>query len=276
MKLGVNTYGYIWSTPMADCVRRLHDLGYCDFEVVVNPPHCALDEDDVPARRRLASSLQAEGIALRSLNLPSLDTNLASSMARTRAYSVEVFRAAIDLASDLGIAHLVTVPGRMSPLLPPAMAQREGWMRESLDALIPHAQSRGVGLALENVPFASFPDAKSLGSFVRSIGSPTLSVCYDVANAHFIGEPPGQGLAMVRELVSIVHLSDTTRGAWRHDEVGRGDVPFAEVLATLDEIGYAGTCMLEIIDPHPEAAILRSHRALAELGFSACPAQATA
>ena len=27
-ELAVNTYGYIWSTPAADCVRRLADLGY--------------------------------------------------------------------------------------------------------------------------------------------------------------------------------------------------------------------------------------------------------
>src|SRR6185369_12927581 len=106
VKLGINTYGYIWSTPMTDCVRRLHGLGYDDFEIVVNPPHCPLDEGDSYSRRRLASSLQAEGIALRSLNLPSLDTNLASPMARMRAYSVGVFRSAIDLASDLGIARL--------------------------------------------------------------------------------------------------------------------------------------------------------------------------
>jgi len=276
VKLGINTYGYIWSTPMADCVRRLHGLGYDDFEIVVNPPHCPLDEGDSYSRRRLASSLQAEGIALRSLNLPSLDTNLASPMARMRAYSVGVFRSAIDLASDLGIARLVVVPGRMNPLLPPAMAQRETWMRESLDALIPYAERRGVGLALENVPFASFPDAQSLGRFVRSVGSPAVSVCYDAANAHFIGESPAEGLAMLRDLVTIVHLSDTTRSAWRHDEVGRGDVPFAQTLAALDEIGYAGTCMLEIIDPDPEAAILRSHRALAALGFPACPAEALA
>jgi L-ribulose-5-phosphate 3-epimerase len=267
VKIGVNTYGYIWSTPMAECVRRLHDLGYDDFEVVINPPHCPLDESNPQSRRRLASALQAEGIALRSLNLPSLDTNLASPMARMRAYSVEVFRSTIDLASDLGIARLVTVPGRMNPLLPPSMAQREGWMRESLDALIPYAEDRGVGLALENVPFASFPDAKSLGAFVRSIRSPVLSVCYDAANAHFIGESPAQGLTLLRDLVTIVHLSDTTRSAWRHDEVGRGDVPFAPTLAALDQIGYAGSCMLEIIDPEPEAAILRSHRALAALGF---------
>jgi len=273
--LGINTYGFIWSTAMADCVRRLHARGYSEFELVVNPPHLSLD-DDRAQRTRLGAALRAEGIVLRSLNLPSLDTNLASSMARMRAYSVQVFRDAIDLAADLGIAHLITVPGRMSPLLPPPIEQREGWMRESLEALLPHAKERGVGLALENVPFAAFPDAASLGAFVRGIGDPTLSVCYDAANAHFIGESPAAGLRELRGLVSVVHLSDTTRGAWRHDEVGRGDVPFAEIAPALDEIGYTGPCMLEIIDPAPSAAIVRSHRALAAQGFADGPAEAGA
>lgn len=273
--LGVNTYGYIWAAPMADCVRDLHALGYDEFELVVNPPHLSLDGDR-RQRTRLGAALRAEGIVLRSLNLPSLDTNLASSMARMRAYSVGVFRDAIDLAADLGIAHLITVPGRMSPLLPPPVEQREAWMRESLDALLPHAKERGVGLALENVPFASFPDAASLGAFVRGIGDPALSVCYDAANAHFIGESPADGLRQLRGLVSVVHLSDTTRSAWRHDEVGRGDVPFEQIAPALAEIGFTGTCMLEIIGPQPTAAILRSHRALATHGFSDCPAEVLA
>lgn len=275
-ELGVNTYGYIWSTPAVECVQRLGALGYREFELVVNPPHLGLDAVDAAERRRIVAALRWEGMALRSLNLPSLDTNLASSLSRMRAYSVQVFRDAIDLAADLGIPYLVTVPGRMSPLLAPTPAQREGWMRESLDALIPHAEARGVGLALENVPFASFPDAPSLGAFVRSVGSPVLSVCYDAANAHFIGESPGEGLRRLRDLVRIVHLSDTRRGAWRHDEVGLGDVPFDEVRVALDEIDFDGACMLEIIDARPEPAILRSHRALAALGFGPCPTEVAA
>jgi L-ribulose-5-phosphate 3-epimerase len=272
--LGINTYGFIWSTPMADCVRSLHALGYDEFEVVINPPHLSLDDSSRAQRESLAGALRAEGIRLRSLNLPSLDANLASPMARTRAYSVQMFRDAIDLAADLGIAHLITVPGRMNPLLAPSPQQRQMWMAESLHALLPHAQARGVGLALENVPFASFPDARSLGDFVRSMDSPDLSVCYDVANAHFIGESPVQGLRQLGKLVSIVHLSDTTRTAWRHDEVGRGDVAFGEVAQVLAETGFEGSCMLEIIDPNPTQVIVRSHRALAELGFPSCPAGA--
>jgi L-ribulose-5-phosphate 3-epimerase len=271
--LGINTYGYIWSTPLADCLRRLAELGYREFEPVINPPHLALDEGDRAWRRRLASAMRADGIVVRSVNLPSLDANLASSMRRMRDYSVGVFRAAIELAADLGASNLITVPGRVNPLLAPPMAQRIAWMRESLEQLIPHAEAHGISLALENVPFASFPDADSLLTFVRGMASPTLSICYDVANAHFIGESPAAGLRLVRDLLNVVHCSDTTRSAWRHAEVGAGDVPFAEVHAALDEIGFQGPCMLEIIDTRPEEAILRSHRALAGFGFAPCPTE---
>ncbi|WP_238812983.1 sugar phosphate isomerase/epimerase family protein [Paraburkholderia sp. SG-MS1] len=266
--LGVNTYGYIWSTPAAECVRRLAALGYREFELVLNPPHLALDEFKSGERRQFAALLAADGLVARSLNVPSLDHNLASPMRRMRQYSVNLFIDAIDLAADIGAAHLVVVPGRMSPLFAPPQQQREAWMRESLDALVPHAERRGVTLALENVPFASFPDAVTLGAFVRRYASASLAVCYDVANAHFIGESPAAGLRELRELVRLIHLSDTTRETWRHDEVSLGDVPFSEVPAALDEINFNGACMLEIISSEPERAIERSHRALSAFGFA--------
>jgi L-ribulose-5-phosphate 3-epimerase len=266
--IGVNTYGYIWTTPWEACLRRLAALGYGEFELVVNPPHLPLDADDAAHRRAAAQALRDEGVVVRSVNLPSLDANLASPLAQAREYSVHLFRQAIDLAADLGAEHLITVPGRVNPLLAPSVPLRVRWLEQTLGALIPHAQARGVGLALENVPFASLPDAKSLCAFVRSIGSPVLSVCYDVANAHFIGESPAAGLREAAGLVRVVHLSDTTRSAWRHAEVGKGDVPFAEIAGALEETGYEGPCMLEIIEPDPESAIVRSHRALADAGFA--------
>ena len=30
--IGINTYAYAWTTPAADVVRRLADLGYRGFE----------------------------------------------------------------------------------------------------------------------------------------------------------------------------------------------------------------------------------------------------
>lgn len=268
-QLGVNTYGYIWSMRAADCVRHLAGMGYRHFELMINPPHLPLDDFDQTARRELRSVLHDAGATVTALNMPSLDHNLASPLARVRQASIAMFSEAIDLAADLGAPWLVVVPGRMNPLFPPPMSARMGWISDSIAALLPRAAARGVGLAIENVPFASFPDAKSLGDFVRGFNSPTVGVCYDAANAHFIGESPAEGIAALADLMRVFHLSDTHRTVWRHDRVGLGSVPFGEVGRALDVAGYQGACTMEIIDADPDRALRDSHRALARLGIAA-------
>ena len=267
-ELCINTYGYIYSTPAADCVRRLVDLGYCHFELMIHPPHLPIDGFSPEARRDLRAAIEAAGATIDSLNMPSLDHNLASPLSRVRAASVAMFSDAIDLAADLGVEWLVTVPGRMSPLFPPAPADRKTWITESIETLIPRAEARGVGLAIENVPFASFPDAASLGDFVRGLGSPMLGVCYDAANAHFIGESLTEGVACLADLLRVAHLSDTNRQVWRHDRIGLGDVPVAEFARALDDADFRGPCTLEIIDSDPQGAVLDSHRAIESFGFA--------
>jgi L-ribulose-5-phosphate 3-epimerase len=275
-ELGINTYGYIWSMSAADCVRRLAALNYRQFELLLQPPHLPLDDFGPAARRELRRVLDDAGAKHTAINLPSLDHNLASPFSRVRAASVQMFADAIDLAADLGAEWLVTVPGRMSPLFPPCLEDRTNWLTDGISKLLPRADARGIGLAIENVPFAGLPDAASLGRFVRSFQTATVAVCYDAANAHFIGESPAEGIAQLADLLRIVHLSDTGRNAWRHDPVGTGSVPFAEVARALDAVGFDGACTLEIIDRDLDAAILRSHRALTPLGFTTCHTETTA
>jgi sugar phosphate isomerase/epimerase len=266
-KVGINTYAYAWTTPAIDCVQRLADIGYRSFELLVHPPHLPLEDFDQPSRRRLAAALSEIGAVDCSVNLPSLDHNLASPWPQVRSASIAMFKQTIDLASDLNIPWLVTVPGRMSPLAPPTTADRTNWMRESIERLLPHARARGLKLAIENVPMASFPDADSLGAFVRSFRSPDVAVCYDAANAHFIGESPSDGIRKLADLLRIVHVSDTTRTVWRHDPIGTGTVPFAEVAKALQGIGFTGPTMMEILADDPDAALTRSHDILATVGF---------
>ena len=221
----------------------------------------------------MRKTVEGAGARIDSLNFPSLDHNLASAYDRVRKASVAMFLDAIDLAADLGADWLVTVPGRMSPLFPLPLADRVGWMTDSISELLPRARDRGIGLAIENVPFASFPDAASLGAFVRSFDTPTIGACYDAANAHFIGEHPGEGVAQLADVLRVAHLSDTWRTAWRHERIGLGDVPVEDFARALDKAGFAGPCTLEIIDRDPETAILDSHRAIERFGFAPCGAE---
>lgn len=267
--IGINTYAYAWTMPAAETVRRLSDLGYRAFELLVHPPHLPIEDFTPASRRELAALLARLDTARCSMNLPSLDHNMASAWARVRRASVAMFEDTIDLAADLGIPWLVTVPGRISALSPASMEDRTRWMREGIEAILPRAEKRGVGLAIENVPFASFPDAASLGAFVRGFGSPAVAACYDAANAHYIHEDPAEGIRQLADQIRIIHLSDTPQDVWKHDPVGTGTVPFAAVAAAIAEIGFEGPTMLEIVDGDPEAAITRSHDLLAEAGFPA-------
>lgn len=264
---GINTYGYIWSHPLKDCLQQLAPLGYRQFEGVINPPHL---DPEMPAaqRRALRTYMEGEGLSFTSLNLPSLDTNLASPFLAARDYTITMFRKALILAEDLGAPRLVTVPGRLNPLLPCPPAQSRAFVQDTIGALIPFARDLGIGLAIENVPFAALPRSRDIRSFLDEMGhEDVLCACYDVANAHFIGEPPEEGIACLGDRIKLVHCSDTTRSAWRHDLVGKGDVPFAQLAAALDAHAYAGPILLEIIDRDALGSILHSHHALAGLGL---------
>jgi L-ribulose-5-phosphate 3-epimerase len=137
----------------------------------------------------------------------------------------------------------------------------------ALDRLAPLARQVGTRLLIENMPFAFLPDADALMKAVDGYGDDGIRVIYDVANAHFIGEAPTDGLRRVRDRLSLVHFSDTTRQSYKHDAIGRGDVPLAGVASAMSEIGYSELPMLEVISRNPDADIADSCRRLQQAGF---------
>jgi sugar phosphate isomerase/epimerase len=113
--------------------------------------------------------------------------------------------------------------------------------------------------------------ADQLADFAAQVGSPRVGICYDIANAHFIGEDTAEGVRRVRSHLGMVHLSDTRRDAWRHDPVGQGNCDFAGFAAALADIGYTSSSMLEIVAENPAAQIVESHRRIAQWGWNPPP-----
>jgi len=115
------------------------------------------------------------------------------------------------------------------------------------------------------MPFAFLPAIGQLLSALKRYGNDKVRVVYDAANAHFIGEDFADGLRQCHRELALVHLSDTGRQVYRHDPVGQGTVPFADVLRACAEIGHTMRPMLEIISPDPDKDILASARKLAAI-----------
>lgn len=268
LPVGVNTMSFMWRASARDALETLARAGYRRFELMAQPPHLdpMMGRADAIA---LARFLRDAGLTVETINLPSLDQNLASASAEMRDYSVRLFERLIAIADAVGASAVVVVTGRVNPLIPPPRRDLEAWFADAFERVLRAARASGVRLLLENIPMGVYPRADQLAAFAERIDSPTVGICYDIANAHFIGEDVAAGLRQVRARLGIVHLSDTGREVWRHDPVGQGTCDFAAFGATLREIGYTATSMLEIVADPPVEHIVESHRRIAALGWAA-------
>ena len=263
---GVNTYSYIFDGSAAETVARLADQGYGGVELMFFPGHLWPAEFDASSLRGLRNLCETR-LRLVAVNMPNVDMNIAAAAEETRAYTIDLLTKFVRCAGELGAGGIIVGPGKPNPLFPMPRDRMVSYFYRGLDVLAPLARQVGTKLFIENMPFAFLPDAELLMKVVDGYGDDSIRVIYDVANAHFIGEAPTEGLRRVRDRLSLVHFSDTTRQVYKHDPLGRGDVPLAGLAAAMKGVGYRELPMLEIISHHPDADIADSCRRLQEAGF---------
>lgn len=269
--VGIHTYSYIWKLSARDTLAHLADRGYRLVELLVNRPHLWPEELGTAERRAVAKLLAERDLRVEVLNPPSLDLNLVSPSPEMRAMTRAHYRKVIELAADWGVPWVLVVPGKTHPLLPAPSDLVWGWFEEALAELDRLAEDKGLGIVLENIPMAFIPTADGLMKAIDRLGNDRLGVCYDAANATFIGEAPGEGLKRVAPRVKVVHLSDTRLDKWDHSTIGSGVVRFDEVAAAMRETGLQVPTMLEIISPNGDEDIAKSHAAIAGLGWEVVP-----
>jgi sugar phosphate isomerase/epimerase len=263
---GVNTYSYIFGGSAADTIARLADQGYGGVELMFFPGHLWPAELDAAKLRKLRQ-LCEQRLRLVAVNMPNVDMNIAAAADEMRSYTLDLLTKLVRCAGELGAGGIIVGPGKANPLFPMPRDRMISHFYRALDVLAPLARQVGTRLFIENMPFAFLPDAEALMKVVDGYGDDSVRVIYDVANAHFIGESPAQGLRRVRDRLSLVHFSDTTRQSYKHDAIGCGDVPLAGLASVMKEVGYTELPMLEVISLNPDADIADSCNRLREAGF---------
>ena len=266
-RFGINTYSYTRSHKAEDCLRHLAGRGYRHFEVMMIPGH--FWPTGAGGSEALARVAAAEGLRIVSLNMPNVDYNIAALAEEAREYALGIVERMVRAAGALGASAVIFGPGKANPFFPAPGEELAGHFHRALDRLAPLAEAAGTRLLVENLPVAFLPDAESMMNTLDAYGNERIGICYDVANAHFIGEDLGVGLRRVASRLGLVHASDTTRALYRHDKVGAGDVPFASIPPVLEEIGYRAVPVLEIITTeNPDAAIDDGVCRLGEMGWT--------
>lgn len=265
--LGLNTYSFIQQGPIEACLAEFED-DFNIFELVMYPGHLWPAERSPAARAKLRAQIEAQGARVPTVNMPNVDINIVAEAPEMRSHCRRLLTDIIRLAGDLGAEAVIVGPGKANPLFPEARTVLEDRLAAALDDLRPVAKAAGVGLWLENMPFAFLPRSADLKAFLDRYGADDLGVVYDAANALFAGEDFSLGLKNLAPRLHLTHVSDTGRFAYRHDPVGDGIVSFADFREALKDIGHRRPPVLEVIAAsNPAGAVRRSAELLLSMGY---------
>lgn len=272
LSVAASTFPFLYSRDGLDALKHLRGLGFDAFEMMIFPPHCWPRELSVAQRRETKAWLDGEGARLTSFCYPLLDNNPNGVDRLMRAYTLDRYREAIDLAAEWNCPYVVAIPGPVSSLINPPRDWMLNWFVEGVQELVRYAKGTGVEILLENVPFTFLPTAQDMADTAALIG-PEVGINYDICNAAFIKEDPAEAIRMLGALVKNVHISDSGYGEFKHERLGTGIVDPAPVAVALKDIGYTGATVLEIITDallpgaDPDGDILASKDILVQNGW---------
>ena len=182
-------------------------------------------------------------------------TDVAASISLT-CYDEEVIHNAhkyIDLAAELG-AHGVRVFAGESPKthVDEILCDWEGVIR-SLQELCDYAAPLGVEIWLET--HSEFSTGRVCAKAVDEAGRPNLKVIWDVIHSLEYHETLEDSVEYLKDCLAHVHLKDgrphedAAVYQYIHTDLGAGTMPWAEVAAVLNNIGYDGYYSLEWESP---------------------------
>jgi sugar phosphate isomerase/epimerase len=245
LRIGMTTFGYLYHESLESSLESIAQAGFVLVEIAPVPPHLFVASLDREQRTRLRRRLVDNGLTCVSVN--PVELNLISTNPDLREVALRHYQASILLARDLGAQIVVVIPGRQSPLIPMPRDAAVRLVLEQLSRLVKDAHEHRVDLAIETVPFGFVESTDEVASLVHQIGDERVGIALDVANI-FSKEDVPLAVARAAPSLMIAHLSDTWRNRWAHTAIGVGEVNFAEYVGALEESGFEGPCIYELVD----------------------------
>ena len=257
MKLGVSTYSWLWSQTVEDAVRILGDNGIRRVEFSISPPHFNLDAYRPGSYRKLRKVMDEYGMEAVSVNIPSMDINIASPFPEMRRMTVGLYKRLALVAAELNAKIMIIPPGKRHPLLPPDYNLIYSYAKDSICQLADHIQDTDLIIGVETLPSLFIDTTTQLKTLVNDIASEHVKIVYDAANVFGL-EDPAETLKEVREELCLLHLSDTKRSKWEHNILGTGELDSKAFIDAAKAIGYDGHLVLEVISSDGIGGILHS------------------
>jgi sugar phosphate isomerase/epimerase len=249
--LGVSTYSYWHFTPQKYPIENVIEdaarLGFDGVEIL----HRQMAEESTGYLNKLKRMAFVNGLDLYML---SIHQDFVDPDADKRQKDIEHTKHTIDLAHQMGIPAIRLNTGRWNTIRsfddlmkaggdePPIEGHKDDdafqWVIDSIEKCLPHAEERGVVMALENHwGLSTKPD--NLLRIYKAINSPWLGMNVDTGN--YVGDPYPQ-MEQLAPYADIVQAKTYYgEGVWY-----TLDLDYKRIAGILRKAGFRGWISLEM------------------------------
>ncbi len=232
-----------WDVEFLPFVDKVARLGFEQLEL--NGGTVALMKE--AERMAIAEAAAAKGIALSyGIGLPAA-RDPSSLDEAVRKEGVRFMRAMIDAVASMGGGMIGGTVHSTWPAKAPADLAGKAAVRErslkSMRELAPYAHDHGVLLNIEvlnRFEHFLFNVCDEAIAFVEEVGSPGLGILLDTFHMNIEEDSFGEAIRKTGRHLSALHIGETNRRP-----PGEGRMPWQEIKAALDDIGFDGPLVME-------------------------------
>jgi L-ribulose-5-phosphate 3-epimerase len=258
MKKGINIWSFPGGAGIPECMQLAKDAGFEGIELALNetgPLSLESKEADVRDIRKRAEDV---GIALTSLASGLYwNYSLTSNRPEIREKAQGIVRKQLEFAAILGVDTILVVPGAVgvdfipdAEVVPYDVAYDRAL--EAIAKLSEEAKALKVAIGIENVWNKFLLSPLEMRDFIDKINSEYVGAYFDVGNVLYTGYPE-HWISILNKRIKKVHFKDYRRAAGGLSgfvDLLAGDVNYPAVAKALQEIGYDGFVIAEMIPPY--------------------------
>ena len=171
-----------------------------------------------------------------------------------RAAALKDLETMLQITSWLGCKTLLTIPGAVDVFFLPDRERLSydhvhRYATEGIRAALPTAERCGVRMGIENVWNKFLLSPMEMAAFIDQFQSPWVGAYVDVANLAPYGYAQDWLRVLGKRVVGI-HFKDFRKSVGNLDgfvDLLEGDVDWPEVMTAIEEIGYDGPLVAEMI-----------------------------
>ena len=228
--------------PLANRLRRAGEAGFDGVD---------LDEAGRFSPQEARDAVQQSGVFVHNaINHDHWNATLTNSDAAIRAKGRANIEHCARVSHAAGGSGVLIVVGKGSDGPADVIEER---CRNEIKKVLPLAASLGQMILVENVWNQMFYDhdappdqsAEKFVKFVDSFNSPWVGMYYDIGN-HWKYAQPGQWIREFGRRCVKLDVKGFSRADNKFTEIGKGDLPWAQVRQALSDIGFCGWATAEV------------------------------